>query len=83
MTPFERLIQFLVNFSPALTVWLLVKILFLAGLAIYIAFAVIVVRQVNLMIQALNGGFDFPIKLISWIHLGVAIAVFLLALVIL
>lgn len=83
MTPFEKFIQFLVNFSPALTVWLLVKILFLAGLAIYIAFAVIVVRQVNLMIQALNGGFDFPIKLISWIHLGVAIAVFLLALVIL
>lgn len=83
MTPFEKFIQFLVNFSPALTIWLLVKILFLIGLAIYIAFAVIVVRQVNLMIQALNGGFDFPIKLISWIHLGVAIAIFLLALVIL
>jgi hypothetical protein len=83
MTPFEKFIQFLINFSPALTIWFLVKILFLIGLAIYIAFAVIVIRQVNLMTQALNGSFDFPIKLVSWIHLGVAIAVFFLALVIL
>ena len=83
MTPFERFIQFLVNFSQALTVWFLVKILFLIGLAIYIAFAVIVIRQVNLMTQALDGGFNFPLKIASWIHLLVAIAVFLLALIIL
>ena len=83
MTPFEGFIQFLVNFSPALTAWFLVKILFLIGLAIYIPFAVIVDRQVDLMAQAHDGGFNFPLKLVSWIHLLVAIAVFLLALIIL
>lgn len=81
MTPFEQFIQFLTSltFNP----WIFVKLLFLIGLLIYLAFAVIVVRQVNLMTQTLNGTFEASLKLISWIHLGVTISIFLLALIIL
>jgi len=83
MTPFEQFIQFLVNLGPSFTFWWLVKILFLIGLGLYLAFAVIVVRQVKMMSQALDGSFNLVIKFISWVHLGVAIGVFILAWVIL
>lgn len=81
MTPFERLVLFLASltFNP----WFLVKLLFLIGLLIYLAFAVIVVRQVNLMTRALDSEFEAPLKFIAWVHLVVASGVFLLAIVIL
>ena len=63
--------------------WVLVKILFLIGFFIYVAFALIVVRQVKLMSQTLNGFLDLPLRMMSWIHFLVAMAVFVLALVIL
>lgn len=77
MTPFEQFIQFLVSLT--ISPWIFVKLLFLLGLLIYVAFAIIVVRQVKLMSQTLNGAFDLPLKLISWVHLGVALAVFIFA----
>lgn len=83
MTPFDAFIQFLTGFIPYFSIWWLVKGLFALGLALYIAFAVIVVRQVGLMSKTLNGEFAAPLKLISYVHLLVALAVFLLALVIL
>lgn len=83
MTPFERLTQILVDLLPVLTVWWLIKILFLLALLIYIAFAVIIIRQIGLMSKTLHTEFAIPIKLIAWIHLAAAILIFLLALVIL
>jgi len=81
MTPFDQLIQFLASltFNP----WIFVKLLFLIGLLVYLAFAVIVVRQVNLMTRTLSTKFEVRLKFISWAHLIVAIGVFLLAIVIL
>jgi len=63
--------------------WIFLKILFLMGFFIYLAFAVIVVRQVKLMSQTLNGILDLPLKMIAWIHLLAALIVFVLAVVIL
>lgn len=63
--------------------WILVKVLFLVGLVLYLAFAVIVVRQVKLMNRTLNGLFDIPLRLFSLVHLIVAIGVFILALTVL
>lgn len=83
MTPFEKFIQFLAEILPQVSIWWLVKALFVVGLGLYIAFAVIVIRQVGLMSKTLNGKFAIPLKLISYVHLLVALAVFLLALVIL
>lgn len=83
MTPFDAFIQFLTGFLPHFSIWWLVKGLFVIGLTLYLAFAVIVIRQVGLMSKTLDGEFGPPLKLISYVHLLVALAVFLLALVIL
>jgi len=83
MTPFEAFIQFLAGFISQFSIWWLVKCLFVLGLALYFAFALIVIRQVGLMSKTLNSEFALPLKLISWIHLLAAGVVFLLVLVIL
>ena len=64
-------------------VWPIVKVMFLVAIGVYIVFAVVVVRQVNLMIKTLEVGFEIPIKLIAWGHLLFAIGTFILALLIL
>lgn len=81
MTPFEQLIRNLLGVS--FNLWFLIKILFVVGLALYLAFAVIVIRQIKMMSQVIEGIFVWPIKLISWIHLGAAIFVFILSILIL
>lgn len=78
MTPFERLVKFLANLSFSLS-WFL-KGLFLIGMLFYLAFGVIVVRQVGLMRKTLSGVFDLPIKIIAWIHLGLILGLFLIIL---
>jgi len=83
MTPAENFIQFLVKIIPTLSVWLLVKILFIIGLVLYLAFALIVIRQVGLMGKTLDGEFNLSLKFIAWIHLVVSLGVFLLAIFIL
>jgi hypothetical protein len=78
-------LDFLLRFSEAVfkDPWVLAKPLFLVGFLVYLFFAVIIVRQVKLMTQTLNGLLSLPLLLISIIHLGVAIGVFILTLVIL
>lgn len=83
MTPFEHFIQWLVSIGPQAAFWGMIKILFLLGFFLYIAFALVVIRQTSLMTKTLIGGFAAPIKIVVLAHLGVAIAVFLLALMIL
>jgi hypothetical protein len=65
------------------SIWLLVKAAFLLGILIYIVFAVIVVRQVKIMMEALDVGFEKVIRLLAYLHLLGSIASFLLALIIL
>lgn len=81
MTPFEQSIQWLV--STTVDFWILLKFLFLVGLLIYIAFAMVVIRQVAMMSRTLAGDFNLMLKLITWIHLGVAVGVFVLAWIVL
>lgn len=59
------------------------KIFALIGLAIYIVFALVVVRQVTLMTDTIEVGLELFIKLIAWAHLIFAVFVFLTALIIL
>ncbi len=63
--------------------WVGVKILILLALALYILFSGIIVRQVVLMTNTLEVGFETPIKLMAIIHLFFALGTFLFALVIL
>lgn len=66
-----------------ISVWLVVKIFTLIALALYNVFAIVIVRQVKLMTDALEVGFEALVKLLSYAHLAFAILVFILALVIL
>lgn len=64
-------------------VWLLIKIAALVLLGMYLIFAWVIVRQVRLMTDTLQLGFEAPVKVFSYIHMAFAIFVFLSALVIL
>ena len=79
MTPVEQLLQGILT----LDVWGVVKFFVLFGLLLYIVFAVVVIRQVQLMSHSLNGTLDLPLRLIALIHLGLTVGVFLLALLVL
>lgn len=63
--------------------WILLKIGVILGLLVYIAFAVVVMRQVSLMTDTLELGHEKGIRALSKAHLIFSIAVLLFALVIL
>lgn len=65
------------------SVWGVVKLFALFGLLIYIVFSLVVVRQVNLMTETLEVGFEAPLKVAAIAHLLLAVGVFILALIIL
>lgn len=58
----------------------LLKIFILIGIAVYIIFAFIVVKQVKIMNLTLKVGLETPIKISSYLHLAFAVLVFLFAL---
>ena len=70
---------------PALgaSIWFIVKIFFLIAIFVYIVFAGVIVRQVGLMIETLEVGFETPIKIFAWGHFLFAIGVLILAILIL
>ncbi len=64
-------------------IWQYVKYFYLLFIFIYVVFAAIIIRQIQLMVSTLNGTLDFPFKTISIIHFFVALIVFLLSIVVL
>lgn len=64
-------------------VWLGMKLMTLVGLGIYIVFAFVIVRQEQLMSKTLEAASEKVLKLLTWLHLGGALVVFTLALLIL
>lgn len=66
-----------------ISIWSVAKVFFLFALLIYIGFALVVVRQVQLMTDTLEVGFERPVRILALAHLIVSAGVFLLALVIL
>jgi hypothetical protein len=64
-----------------LSVWLVAKVFILIAIGIYLVFALVVIRQISLMIETVEVGFSFPIRLVGWLHLLFTIGVFLVALV--
>ena len=79
MSGFDRLLLVL----PGMSVWLVAKGLMVIALILYLVFAVVVIRQVQLMSRTLNGALELPLKLLSYIHLGLAVLVMLMAVVLL
>ncbi len=66
-----------------ISVWLAVKIFVLLFLAIYIVFALVVIRQIKLMSETLDMGLNLPIRFIGWGHFLFAVGIFIIALTIL
>jgi len=62
------------------SVWGIAKGFYLLGIGIYLIFAMVMIRQVQLMSNTLNGTLNLPLRLVAWIHLGLGVGVFLLAL---
>ena len=64
-------------------IWVIVKVLFLAAIGVYTLFSAVIVRQVQLMTDTLEVGFEAPVRIIAVLHFLVSIGVFILALSIL
>ena len=66
-----------------ISVWFVAKIFVIFAMFIYLIFALVVVRQVKLMTDTLEVGFELPIRILSYVHLVFAVLVLLAAFVIL
>jgi hypothetical protein len=56
------------------------KLLFVLGLGIYTIFAAVVIRQVYIMTNSLEVGFEDTIRLFAWIHFGISLVLFFVVL---
>ena len=65
------------------SVLVLIKIATLIFLAIYIIFAGVVIKQVKVMTETLEVGFEGPIRILAFVHFVFALVVLFLAIVIL
>jgi len=75
----EQILNIILNIS-AFTIF---KLFILLALLIYFVFAVLVVRQVKIMTDTFQTGFEWPLRLVSWLHLGLVILIFIIAILIL
>ena len=64
-------------------IWPIVKVFMLFGFGLYIIFALVVVRQVQLMTKTIQMNFEIPVKMLAIGHFLFAVTVFLFALIIL
>ena len=64
-------------------IWILIKALSLVLLGMYLVFSLVVVRQVKMMTDTLQLGFESITKTLAYIHLLFAVFVFLAAIIIL
>lgn len=58
-----------------------VKIGMLVWLGVYLIFAVILIRQVELMTRTYSTNHDALLKLVTWIHLGIVLLLIVVVLV--
>lgn len=63
------------------SVLLIGKAFALIGLGVYIIFALVVVKQVNLMVATIEIGLESLIKFIAWAHFVFAVFIFVTALI--
>lgn len=66
-----------------LTVFDVVKWFLVVGLVMYTAFAFVITRQVQVMSEAIEDEFNRLVVALAWLHLGVAVFLTALAVVVL
>jgi len=62
---------------------MLLKLLYMVAIALYVAFAILIVRQISLMTGTLVSSLSASIKLVGLVHLIISVFVFVFALVLL
>jgi len=67
----------------SLSVWPVIKIFVLIFLVIYLIFAFVIIRQVQLMTKTLEVGFEKQLKFLSLLHFLFAVAVLVFGILIL
>jgi len=73
----------LVDIIRNLTLFGVIKGFFVVGLVMYVAFSLVIVRQIKSMTEAVEDEFNGLISLFAWMHLLLAIGVMVLAIVVL
>jgi len=68
---FDQILRFVLS----LNIWDIAKSFVLFGILLYLIFAFVVVRQVNLMLDSLEVELEGLIKFIAWLHLFLVIGV--------
>jgi hypothetical protein len=66
-----------------ITIWSVVKIFVIIALAIYAIFAAVVLKQIKMMTDTIEVGFETPVKFIGLVHFLFAVGVLVFALIIL
>lgn len=61
-------------------IWEIAKLFVLTGLLFYMLFAIVVIRQVQLMMRTVTGELDRAIRSVAWVHFILAVGIFLMAL---
>jgi len=69
--------------SIGFSVWTLVKIFVIIGLSVYTIFALVVVRQIQIMTETVKLNFELPIKILGIIHLFFALGVLIFSIIVL
>lgn len=64
-------------------IWEIAKWFVVFGMGIYLVFALVIVKQVSVMLNVIAIGFEKPIKFFAYLHLLFAIGVLILSIVIL
>lgn len=64
-------------------IWVIVKIMAIILLGIYLIFSLVLVRQVKLMTDTLQLGFEKTVRALAFAHLAFAVLVLLTAIIIL
>ncbi len=82
MTQFEKVLEFLTKTWQA-DVLILAKLGILLLLFLYFIFSLVVVKQIKLMSKTVNGVMEKKLLLAAKILVGLAVAVFIMALIIL
>lgn len=82
MTPFERLLESIVN-NWQVDVWMVGKIGMLVLLVLYLLFSLVVIKQVKLMCRTISGVMDKGLLIAAKVLVGLAVAALVLGIIIL
>lgn len=71
----------IIDTNTPMIIWTILKIFFIVGLSVYLVFALVIVRQIDIMTKTVKLQFELPMKIIGLIHLLFAFVLLIFAIV--